>query len=109
MFGLVPVSACEQALAAVQQEEFQKGLKRPEPPLAMFFIESLEYQSLDPANEEEILQSEKRLAEQETKRQHFEQLARKRGISRTLLKRESHEPPALLPIQVQDSAFDDRV
>jgi hypothetical protein len=107
--GLVPVSTYEQALAAVQNEDFQKGLKQPKPPLAKFLVESLEYQNLDPANETEIQEFEKKRAEQEVKKHQIEQLARERGVSRTLLERESHEPPAPPTIQVHGQDFDERV
>ena len=53
--GLIPTSTYEQALAAVQREEFQKGLKPPKPPLAKIFVESIEYQNLDPASEAEMV------------------------------------------------------
>ena len=107
--GLIPTSTYEQALAAVQREEFQKGLKPPKPPLAKIFVESIEYQNLDPANEAEIQDFEKRRAEREVKQHQIEQLARDRGVSRTLLDRESREPPEVPTIQVHDQEFDDRV
>ena len=91
-YGLVRQQTFEEVARQVELDDFSKSVPKPQR-VAKFVLESMELSQIDPNNEEEIMQFEKRQREQELRKKEIERVSQERGVSRSIMEHAMREPP----------------
>ena len=101
--GLHRRSTYEEAVAEVELDRFKDLVKLPDR-TAKFILEAPQLQALDPENEEEMLEFERRKAKQRARDEEVQQTARERGVNLHELRRATE---TRTPIQLDTREQDD--
>jgi len=107
-YGLVRQQTFEEVARQVELDDFNKSVPKPNR-VSKFVLESMELSQIDPANEEEIMQHERRQREQELKKKEIERVSQERGVSRAMMEHAMHEPPPVPQVDVHDDGFEGRI
>ena len=102
--GMHRISTYEEVMREIELDKFK--VKAPDR-LATFILEAPEMISLDPENEEEIIEFEKRKRAERARRDEVEEIAQSRGVSRAQLELLTRQPRQPI-LDQRDDGFETR-
>ena len=102
--GMHRISTYEEVMREIELDKFK--VKAPDR-LATFILEAPEMISLDPENEEEIIEFEKRKRAERARRDEVEEVAQQRGVSRAQLELLTRQPRQQI-LDQRDDGFETR-